>query len=276
MRASLSYAETLRKLGLCATGGNWRTLRIWVERWGIPTDHFDSRAAQRSGLQRLPRPLAEIMVEGSTYSRSHLKERLYREGLKEPRCEMCGQGDLWYGRPMGLILDHVNGVRDDHRIDNLRIICPNCAATLDTHCGRRNRLAALDRECLRCGRAFRPRYARQRYCSRECGTRAPRSNRGVPNHELRRADRPPYDQLLREIAETSFSAVGRRYGVSHNAIRKWLRQYERERASPGSSSGSPALSPASATQRSPKPAAASPRSPAAATASPPDPTTRGP
>lgn len=230
VQASLSYAETLRKLGLCATGGNWRTLRIWVERWGVATDHFDSRAAQRSGLRQRPRPLAEIMVENSTYSRSHLKERLYREGLKERRCELCGQGDLWYGRPMGLILDHVNGVRDDHRIDNLRIICPNCAATLDTHCGRRNRLAAEDRECLRCGRAFRPRYARQRYCSRECGTRAPRSNRGVPNHESRRAERPPYDQLLREIAETSFSAVGRRYGVSDNAIRKWLRQYERERA----------------------------------------------
>ncbi|MEA2223958.1 MAG: hypothetical protein QOH83_2334, partial [Solirubrobacteraceae bacterium] len=50
---------------------------------------------------------------------------------------------------------------------------------------------------------------------------------------LRRAERPPYDQLLREIAETSFSAVGRRYGVSDNAIRKWVRQYEREQAGDG-------------------------------------------
>jgi hypothetical protein len=170
------------------------------------------------------------MVEGSTYSRNHLKRRLYREGLKEPLCELCGQGELWHGRRMGLILDHINGVRDDHRIDNLQIVCPNCAATLDTHCGRKNRLATVDRECLRCGRAFRARYPQQRYCSRECGTRAARPNRGVPNHALRRTERPPYDQLLREIAETSFSAVGRRYGVSDNAIRKWVRQYEREQA----------------------------------------------
>ena len=131
---------------------------------------------------------------------------------------------------MGLILDHINGIRDDHRIENLRILCPNCAATLDTHCGRKNRTAIVDRACLRCGRLFQPRYPTHRYCSRECGTRAPRGNRGVPNENLRRVDRPPYDQLVREIAETSHLAVGRKYGVSDNAIRKWVRRYERERA----------------------------------------------
>lgn len=77
---------------------------------------------------------------------------------------------------------------------------------------------------------FRPPYRYQRYCLRACGTRAPRPNRGKPNHKLRRVDRPPYEQLLREIAETSYLAVGRKYGVSDNAIRKWVRQYERERA----------------------------------------------
>ena len=227
---SLSFAETLRRLGLCATGGNWRTLRIWVERWDISTEHFDARAAQRSGLRKTPQTLASILVEGSTYSRNHLKNRLYREGLKARRCELCGQGEVWRGRPMGLILDHVNGVRDDHRIENLRILCPNCAATLETHCGRKNRHEIVQRACLRCGASFEPRYTRQRYCSRECGRRAPRSNRGVANHATRRVERPPYDRLLREIEESSYLAVGRRYGVSDNAVRKWVRQYEREEA----------------------------------------------
>jgi transposase-like protein len=44
-------------------------------------------------------------------------------------------------------------------------------------------------------------------------------------------ERPPYAQLLREIAESSYVAVGRKYGVSDNAIRKWARRYEREQAS---------------------------------------------
>ena len=47
---------------------------------------------------------------------------------------------------------------------------------------------------------------------------------------MRRVERPPRDQLLREIAEKSYVAVGRRYGVSDNAVRKWVRQYEREAA----------------------------------------------
>ena len=45
---------------------------------------------------------------------------------------------------------------------------------------------------------------------------------------LRRAERPPYEQLVAEVRDEGFSAVGRRYGVSDNAIRKWIRRYERE------------------------------------------------
>jgi hypothetical protein len=52
--------------------------------------------------------------------------------------------------------------------------------------------------------------------------------RGIPTPERRKVERPPYDQLLREIAETNYSAVGRKYGVSDNAVRKWVKWYERQ------------------------------------------------
>lgn len=76
-----------------------------------------------------------VLCEHSTCNRLHLKRRLYKEGLKQRRCELCGQNEVWRGRAMALILDHVNGVHDDNRLQNLRIVCPNCNATLDTHCG---------------------------------------------------------------------------------------------------------------------------------------------
>lgn len=49
---------------------------------------------------------------------------------------------------------------------------------------------------------------------------------------LRLVERPPYEQLLAELAASSYLAVGRKYGVSDNAIRKWVRAYERERSLP--------------------------------------------
>ena len=132
---------------------------------------------------------------------------------------------------MTLILDHINGVANDNRLENLQIVCPNCAATLDTHCGRNQ-----DRVCPQCRQTYRPRRYEQRYCSHACFAR---SNVGVPRPNRRktvvvdkrecRVERPPYRQLLAEIEATSYCAVGRKYGVSDNAIRKWVRQYRRER-----------------------------------------------
>jgi hypothetical protein len=213
---------------MCPTGGNHKRLREYAEVWGIRTDRFDPGAASYVALRRVKRPLSEILVRDSTFNRGHLKRRLFAEGMKKPICELCGQGGIWNGRRMTLILDHVNGVSDDHRLENLRIVCPNCAATLDTHCGRQNRLALEPQRCAHCGAEFRPSYTTQRYCSRYCGSRS-KGDRS-PKPHLRKVARPPYTHLLREIKALGYCGAGRRYGVSDNAIRKWIRQYERELA----------------------------------------------
>lgn len=234
--ASRSWAESLRRLGLCPTGGAWRILKKHAASWQISVDHFDPDASRLRNLRRSQQPLSEVLVKESTYPRKNVKRRLLAEGLKEPECELCGQGEIWGGRPMSMILDHINGVRDDHRLENLRMVCPNCAATLDTHCGRRNRIDRAERTCLHCKKSFVPAYAKQRYCSRPCGVRWDRSKcdtrvggRGVPKPASRKTRRPPYEQLLHEIEATSYLAVGRKYGVSDNAVRKWVRFYERQR-----------------------------------------------
>ena len=77
---------------------------------------------------------------------------------------------------------------------------------------------------------FAPKYATHRYCSQACGLRHER--RG-PRFAARRAERPPLDQLRAEIAELGWVGTGRRYGVSDNAIRKWVRAYEDEAAQAG-------------------------------------------
>jgi hypothetical protein len=211
---------------MCHSGGAHLILKKYAELWRISTDHFDPYAAVRGSGERRRRSLEEVLVEHSTFARNHLKERLYDARLKQPVCELCGQGELWQGRRMGMILDHINGVSDDNRLENLRIVCPNCAATLDTHCARGRRLTRTEQACLRCGTSFRPKYATQRYCSRACGSRWDR--KGIPRPAVRRVERPPYPQLLREVRALGYSGTARRYGVTDNAIRKWLRMYERD------------------------------------------------
>jgi hypothetical protein len=218
---SCSLTDALRRLELRPAGGNHQTLKRLIDRYGISTDHFRPDWVRRGPRSTGAIPLDQVLVEGSTYSRKRLKQRLYESGLKERHCELCGQGETWHGRSMALILDHINGVPNDNRLENLRTVCPNCAATLDTHCGRNNR---APRRCARCGAEFRPAYESQRYCSRACGVRSPGPTR--PRPDARKVVRPSHAELREDVRSMSICAVGRKYGVSDNAIRKWLRWYE--------------------------------------------------
>ncbi len=83
------------------------------------------------------KPLQDIFDGKIKFNNScNLKERLYKEGFKTPKCELCGQDENWHTGKISLILDHINGDRYDNRLENLRIVCPNCDSTLPTFKGR--------------------------------------------------------------------------------------------------------------------------------------------
>ena len=156
---------------------------------GIPVCPFRRDAGRRRAARTRERPLSELLVEDSTYNRGNLKRRLLHNGLLEPRCELCGQDEQWCGRPMSLVLDHINGVSNDNRLENLRLVCPNCAATLDTHCGRN---LPRERTCPGCGETFAPRDMRHRYCSQKCsGVVKASALRGVATGDAARSSGRP-------------------------------------------------------------------------------------
>ena len=83
----------------------------------------------------------DILVQNSQYkNRVHLKNRLISEGLLQYQCALCGNNGYWNGKKLVLQLDHINGINDDNRIDNLRLLCPNCHSQTQTFSGRNLKL----------------------------------------------------------------------------------------------------------------------------------------
>ncbi len=230
LRAAIAQAMTWADtpLGNAVKGANYRTVQRWAKLWGIPTNHFDPNAARRTASMARVRPLDEALVENSSYARGQLKsDCLPRQSSSAD--VRCADRTSIGGRRMSRVLDHINGVSNDHRLENLRIVCPNCAATLDTHCGRK---LPRQRTCPNCGEPFVPKHIRHRYCSQHFWrTVYSERLRGIPQPCRRKVPRPSLGQLMDDLRSMSFLAVGRKYGVSDNAVRKWIRWYER--GSPG-------------------------------------------
>ena len=138
-----------------------------------------------------------------------MKEKLYEEGLKERVCEICSQNEFWHGKKISLILDHINGNHLDNSLENLRIVCPNCNASLETHCGKNKKIKMVTAK-------------KEKETERS-------NNNGYTDKQLesyikkRKVERPDKELLLKQTKELGFSATGRLYNVSDNAIRKWLK-----------------------------------------------------
>lgn len=139
VRDSLSYAQVLVKLGLKPAGSNYEMVKRKVKELNVSTSHMTGKAWNK-GIRYRPifvaKSLSEILVKHSTYiTANHLKERLLAENVKPRKCECCGLA-TWMGKPIALELHHINGIRDDQRLENLQLLCPNCHAITDNYRGK--------------------------------------------------------------------------------------------------------------------------------------------
>jgi hypothetical protein len=168
----LSRAETARALGLSKATVSYHARRLGHEVDARCARRYDSAAVQSFydeghsvaecveafGFSKqtwhaavnagrvVPRPavtpIAMLCAADTPRARGNLKRRLVREGLKEERCEGCGLHQ-WQGLPLPLALHHVNGDRDDNRLENLALLCPNCHSQTENFAGRNRRVAGV-------------------------------------------------------------------------------------------------------------------------------------
>lgn len=184
------------------------------------------------GLKKNPAYIKAVDYAKKISVKSHiLKEKLLRDGIKEYKCELCGFSE-WQGQPIPLELHHVDGNHYNNELDNLQILCPNCHALQPNNSGRAANKEALkekldrlfSKEMASKNSPLHPDHGaivlanglRRKLC-------APKTS----NFESRKVkDRPSRERLKEEIRSNSFLTLGKKYGVSDNAIRKWCKAYE--------------------------------------------------
>lgn len=94
-----------------------------------------SKAVCRGELQASARRMPLRVLLETSRSRGSIKRRLLEAGILQNICQQCGL-DAWHGQPISMHLDHINGVRNDHRLANLRMLCPNCHSQTPTYGGK--------------------------------------------------------------------------------------------------------------------------------------------
>ena len=224
---SYSFAEALRKIGLRDVGSNFKTIKKYVEEYNIDTSHFRGQTWNK-GMGNTDyaayNKLENILKENTNFKSDTLKYRLVKEGLKQWKCEKCGNEGVWEGKELVLELHHINGNHYDNRLENLQILCPNCHSQTDNFRNKNSTKAVKPkkrvlyiRKCDYCGKEFRSNKKNKRFCCRE------HYNEFLRNKQISVTK----EMLEKEIINcTSISELANKLKTTRPTIRKYLQDYD--------------------------------------------------
>lgn len=135
IRNSSNKAEVLFKLGYSVEGNSWgyTLLHKRMEDLNLTGNDFKGKSGLKSGGIKKIKDYENVLCENSTHNRSVVRRYIFNNNIIPYVCSKCGNTGEWQGKPLSLQLDHINGNCTDHRVENLRWLCPNCHSQTSTH-----------------------------------------------------------------------------------------------------------------------------------------------
>lgn len=210
-------------------------------------------------------------IKDSAVDNSKIIKKIKKFSLLDYQCE-CGLKDTYNGKHLVLQLDHINGIRNDHRLENLRFLCPNCHSQTDTYCGRnigkRKKCSNNDcdnmvysknvhnfcKECYNnylnfceCGnkkernrkrckecqesitRKYKKKYTKYKYNCNECLKPIQKEGLCIECYKNKQSKNiPSLEEIIIVLKENNNKLYksGENFGVSDNAVKKWLIKYD--------------------------------------------------
>jgi Zn finger protein HypA/HybF involved in hydrogenase expression/predicted nucleic acid-binding Zn ribbon protein len=212
---STSIAEVLDKLQYSKCSTAYATFHKTCGLLGIKYSHFSLGLAgnrgKKSNRKITKEQLLERMTENSRYAPD--KQKLIEYNLLSQNCygESCTIVDAWLGKSITLQLDHINGINTDNRLQNLRLLCPNCHSQTETFSGRNSKKPQS--LCVDCSTPISKKSTR-------CGSCSAKIVNGKRKKVMVSARK-----LAILLTNHTYVELGKMFGVSDTAIRKLAKKY---------------------------------------------------
>jgi Zn finger protein HypA/HybF involved in hydrogenase expression len=149
-----SALQAAKELGISSNGGATTRLRKLILQNNIDISHWTGQLWSKGFTSldderiksSIPKTDGEPFCEGSVTNPSSVKSLIIKKNLLPYKCAMCNMDPFWNGMELKFQLDHINGIRNDHRMENLRLLCPNCHSQTDTFCAKNKKRKFPSRE----------------------------------------------------------------------------------------------------------------------------------
>ena len=133
------WSDVCRQLSVTVCTFNFRRIQKLCTEYNISFEHFNIKKTFRRNKKNWSNN--DVYKEKSLFPRCHLRKRVLSDGWLPYTCRDCNIKDIWNGKPLTLEIEHINGINDDHRKENLTWLCPNCHSQTPTFRNSSNRRA---------------------------------------------------------------------------------------------------------------------------------------